>query len=117
MRLITRAEFETMERQYPYLRSRWVYYSEVIALLKVLEFEPESCLEIGAYRLPLCRGSDTLDNKPYLPNLTYLHDARQTPWPINRSYDLAIALQVWEHLDGRQEKAFGELRRVASQAI
>ena len=27
MRLITQADFEAMERQYPYLRGRWVYYS------------------------------------------------------------------------------------------
>jgi hypothetical protein len=117
MRLITRADFEVMERQDPYFRGRWAYYSEIIEIVEAFDRLPESCLEIGAYRLPVSPDSDTLDITRWLPNLTYHHDAGKTPWPIDRGYDLAIALQVWEHLGGSQEEAFGELRRVASRAI
>lgn len=41
-----------------------------------------------------------------------------TSWPISdQSYDLVIALQVWEHLGDRQVEAFAELPRIARYAI
>jgi hypothetical protein len=114
---ISRSDFDAMARQDPYFRGRWIYYEEIIELVESLSPPPQSCLEIGAYRLPLFRDSDTLDFKEHRPGLTYLHDAREVPWPVDREYDLAIALQVWEHLGDRQVEAFSELRRVASRAI
>ena len=43
-----------------------------------------------------------------------VHDATQVPWPIpDKTYDLFIALQVFEHLEGEQADAFLEVRRVA----
>lgn len=36
---------------------------------------------------------------------------------LNKQYDLLIALQVWEHLDNKQTRAFRELKRVAKRAI
>ena len=53
-----------------------------------------------------------------VPAPTYVWDARQTPWPIgDKRYAAGAALQVWEHLDGKQAAAFAELRRVARFAV
>jgi hypothetical protein len=118
MRVITRADFDAMEKQDPYYRGRWEYYAEIIKIVEDLDPQPESVLEIGAYRLPLFRESHTLDRMRHLPSLTYEHDATEVPWPIeDQRYDLAIAMQVWEHLGDAQVDAFGELRRVSKRAI
>lgn len=54
----------------------------------------------------------------YLPNIRYLHDATITPCPIeDKAYDLLIALQVWEHLEGKQQDVFKEVMRVSKMAI
>ena len=51
-------------------------------------------------------------------DLTYLWDARNTPWPIeDKKYDLFIALQVWEHLGDKQGDAFREVMRISRMAI
>ena len=47
-----------------------------------------------------------------------VHDATQEPWPFeDKSYDLFVALQVFEHLGDRQPEAFREVRRIARNAI
>ena len=98
-----------------YLHRRWRYYHPAIEM--ACRLAPQRILEIGAAYLPLFNGSDTLDiGETYEP--TYLHDAGAAPWPIKtNSYDLVIALQVWEHLRGRQREAFEELRRCTRYAI
>ena len=35
----------------------------------------------------------------------------------NKEYDMFIALQVWEHLVGRQREAFNEVMRISKMAI
>jgi hypothetical protein len=46
------------------------------------------------------------------------HNATEKPWPIrDKSYDVFIALQVWEHLDNKQSRAFREVMRIARSAI
>ena len=74
-------------------------------------------LEIGTAYIPLFPISDRLDYKAdFRP--TYLHDATVVPWPIaDQSYDLVVALQVWEHLGNRQREAFAELPRIAKYAL
>jgi len=48
----------------------------------------------------------------------YEHNATVTPWPIgDKKYDLSIALQVWEHLEGKQRSAFKEVMRTSKMAI
>ena len=48
----------------------------------------------------------------------YLHDATKIPWPIiDKEYDMFIALQVWEHLLGKQKEAFREVMRISRMAI
>src|SRR5690606_31755354 len=58
-------------------------------------------------------GSDTLDlDEGFGP--TFHHDAGAAPWPAkDGSYDLVLALQCWEHFEGRQTTAFQEAVRVA----
>lgn len=93
----------------------------------------ESVLELGPYQVPLVEGSDVMDRDVTrcgrLPGgvwnesdrefeLAIEHDARRCPWPIPlKSYDLFIALQVFEHLSPFQPQAFQEVRRIARHAI
>lgn len=49
---------------------------------------------------------------------TYHHDATEKPWPVkDKAYDLFIALQVWEHLNGKQTRAFREAMRISKAAV
>ena len=53
-----------------------------------------------------------------VPAPTYVWDARRTPWPVgDKRFAAVVALQVWEHLDGKQPAAFAELTRVARFAV
>lgn len=115
LRPITNSEYRHACRQHRYLRGRWNYYREAIAMAQRLA--PPRVLEIGCRFTPLFPGSDRLD---YMAEFqpTILHDATAVPWPIgDRAYDLVIALQVWEHLGNRQREAFTELPRIARYAI
>lgn len=110
--VITKEQFDAKLVTNPYFAGRWDYFSVVIDLINKLK--PTSILEIGTNDFPLCSTSDTIDIKG---NPTYKQDITQTPWKLNKKYDLAIALQVWEHLQGNQQKCFLELGRVAKSAI
>jgi hypothetical protein len=112
---ITHADFNVARARWPYLKRRWNYYREAISIAKRLA--PRRVLEIGTAYIPLFPVSDRLDYKAdFRP--TYLHDATVVPWPIaDQSYDLVVALQVWEHLGNRQCEAFAELPRVAKYAL
>ena len=107
-----------------YYRGRWEYYKEVIALIENHKFE--SFLELGPGYMPIVKNSDVilnpLDDQFGKPNEVYgkiyTFDATQKPWPIlDKSYDLFIALQVWEHLDNKQPRAFREVMRISNAAI
>ncbi|MGQ0429838.1 MAG: hypothetical protein ACT4UQ_07905 [Gammaproteobacteria bacterium] len=112
---ISRADFDRARATSNYLKRRWGYYREAIAMANRLA--PRRVLEIGCRYLPLFPGSDRLDmDAAYQP--TILHDATVIPWPIaDQAYDLVVALQVWEHLGDRQREAFSELPRIARYAI
>lgn len=115
LRPITYSEYCRAREQDRYLKSRWSYYREALAMAERLA--PRSVLEIGCRYMPLYPGGDRLD---YMDEFrpTILHDATVVPWPIHdQSYDLVIALQVWEHLGNRQREAFSELPRIARYAI
>lgn len=115
LRPITQSEYRRAREQHRYLKGRWNYYREAIAM--AVRLAPRRVLEIGCRYTPLFPGGDRLD---YLAEFrpTILHDATVVPWPIaDQSYDLVIALQVWEHLGNRQREAFAELPRIARYAI
>lgn len=118
---LTFAEFKKMKERYPlylgsYYKDRWSYIKEVIAIIK--RERPKKVLELGAYAVPIVKGSDTMDKEIAHPKLTYHHDATKFPWPIKEAgYDLFIALQVWEHLEDKQKEAFKEVMRVSKAAI
>jgi hypothetical protein len=115
MKPMSKHEFNSAAATDKYFRGRWHYFEEAIKVAARLR--PKSVLEIGAYTLPLFYGSDRLDIRRRKA-VTVVHDIRKTPWPMSAAaYDLLIALQVWEHLNGRQEAAFLEACRLAKHVL
>jgi len=107
-----------------YYTGRWEYFKEAIAIIHSQSFE--GIVELGPGHMPLVKHSDVilnpLDDQFGKPNEIYgnVHtfDATQKPWPIqDKTYDLFVALQVWEHLDNKQTRAFREVMRIARAAI
>lgn len=107
-----------------YYIGRWEYFKEVIEIIKGQNIR--SVLEIGPGLLPIVKNSDVIINpeedafgRPqeiFGKVLTF--DATTKPWPIlDKQYDLFIALQVWEHLDNKQSRAFREVMRISKMAI
>ncbi len=117
IKTLTYAQFKKLGEQDSYYKEdRWTYFKKVIDIVNNLEFN--RVLELGAYKQPLVYGADVMDVSPNFPNLAYQHNATEIPWPIeDQAYDLFIALQVWEHLQGKQVEAFNEVRRIARMAI
>lgn len=113
---ISKQQYEVFADKYKYLKGRFEYYEQVINLISP---EWESCLEIGPGFCPVVLDSDLMDIKQRTSEfeITYLHDIRKTPWPVDKEYDLIIALQVWEHLDGFQKICFREARSHANNII
>lgn len=124
IRPLTRREFDKMVEALPYYGGRWGYTS--IALAQAVDLitrrDLRTALELGAPVRPVIVGADVMDYtaRPELDasvSVT-IHDARRFPWPYaDRSYDLFIALQVFEHLGDKQQEAFREVRRIARNAI
>lgn len=107
-----------------YYRGRWEYFKEVIGLAQ--DVSAARVLEIGPGILPIVKDADILLNpeddqfgKPKQSiGKVIVHDLTVKPWPIfDKYYDLVIALQVWEHLDNKQSRAFRELMRTSRKAI
>lgn len=108
-----------------YYQGRWAYFSEVIDILKSQK-GINKVIELGPSFLPVVKGCDIM-LKPEIDTWgrpivkspkEYLHDATVTPWPVqDKEYDVFIALQVWEHLVGRQKEAFSEVMRISKMAI
>lgn len=118
LRRMTPAEFRALRDEDPYYTNRWPYLSE--AIRQVRSLKPETALELGPYRQPLFAGSDVMDLRDNLrgAKVALQWDASKTPWPVpDQSYDVFIALQVWEHLGQSQASAFAEVQRVARSAV
>lgn len=124
MNSLTFIDRETFLRT-PYNSDRWGYTSIVIEKARSIE-GAQRVLELGPGPMNrgIVDGSDTMGISNFKPlkglegRLTIKHDACQTPWPIaDKAYDLFLALQVFEHLDGRQREAFAEAKRVARHII
>ena len=108
-----------------YYEGRWTYFSQVIDFIKEQE-EVNRVLELGPSFLPVVKDCDIMV-KPELDvwgrplrkaPMEYQHDATITPWPVrDKEYDLFIALQVWEHLSGKQAEAFKEVMRISRMAV
>lgn len=98
-----------------YYKNRWTYFEKVIE--EAVKLSPTSVLEVGARSFPIFPECVTMDKRDkWLP--TVVQDAGTVPWPFkDKQFDLFIALQVWEHLDGKQIEAFKEVKRVAKTAI
>ncbi|NCA68135.1 MAG: hypothetical protein EOM87_08755 [Clostridia bacterium] len=106
-----------------YYLGRWAYFKEVIKMVD--EIKPDSVLELGPALFTLVKNSDIM-RKPEIDkwgvpsgvkSVEYLHDATKMPWPVDKKYDLFIALQVFEHLVNCQAEAFQEVKRIAKYAI
>jgi len=119
MRTITENDFRRAKAADAYWSGRWGCTGEACRILR--GFPAESlALEIGPHTLPVVPGSDVMDIRPRAETsgTTFRHDAGVCPWPMSDGrYDVAVALQVWEHLGGAQREAFAELRRMADAAI
>jgi len=107
-----------------YYEGRWEYFKEVIDIIKNEEIN--SVLEIGPAQEPIVNNCDMMikpeDDMWGRPekgtSKEYLYDATEKNWPIkDKHYDLVLALQVWEHLDNKQSRAFREVMRVSKMAI
>lgn len=116
---LTAQEFGKLKVKDPnYYTGRWPYLE--VAMEMAMEVPVEKVLELGPYRRPLYLGCDIMDRHNYLAagKVDLVCDASKTPWPVeDSSYDLFVALQVWEHLGTAQAAAFKEVQRVAKRAV
>lgn len=124
--LMSYSDFESLlqgERG-DYYSGRWEYFREVIEIIKQLQVA--KVLELGPGLLPVVKNADLMINPQEDPfgrpkewvGKTIVFDATRSPWPIrDKEYDLVIALQVWEHLDDKQSRAFREVMRVSKRAV
>ena len=105
------------------INKRWDYHARVVNLLKSLNLkDSDLILEMGTMGITCTDGSHTIDyaerwdfpgKKP-----DYLHDARNTPWPIaDKKYEVFIALRVYQHLAPKQKEALAEAFRIAKKVI
>lgn len=108
------SRFKKAARDSNYFRNRINYLSEVFNIVE--KENPEHILEIGPDDFQMFK-SDTLDINEKIKDFTYNHDITKTPWPIDKKYDMVVALQVWEHLEGCQVEAFKELVKHTKKAV
>jgi hypothetical protein len=121
IRGITPAEMRDLAARRSYYRGRSGYILAASRAAQDLidRHGLKTCLELGPYIRPCVTGSDVMDLSPRVSaGRVYPHDASVTPWPIDGfRYDLFVALQVFEHLKGKQREAFAEVRRIAKHAV
>lgn len=126
MELMTRDDFDALLEgpQRKYYMGRWEYFSVVLGIIQHLDVT--TVLELGPGYMPIVRDADIMlgpeeDHFGRPKNVrgkTIVHDATIKPWPIqDKAYDLLVALQVFEHLDNKQSRAFREVMRVSKRAI
>jgi len=113
-----------------YYERRWDYMEAAIRVSARVSDQVLRVIEIGPYQVPMFFGSTVIDKKPMLsrgaiaalaPKEIIAHDITEPDWPVPPvSGDwpsLAVALQGWEHLEGKQVQAFEELKRHATFAL
>ena len=110
---LSRQNLAKQDKYWKCWQERCEYMSVVIAWLQFLE--PKNILEAGCNNAPVCLDSDTVGLNS---DAKVIHDLTKTPWPFeHKQYDVFVALQVWEHLKGRQQRAFGEAERISHHII
>jgi len=114
-------DFKKVQGQNPsyWKEKRWVYHMVVMDLLKRIPDEIKSSLELGSSSFKLIKKSLTLGNRG---KVDIKHDLKVVPLPFsNKEFDVAIALQVWEHIAKdnpvMQRRAFKELMRISNHVI
>ncbi|HUW99909.1 MAG TPA: hypothetical protein VMY35_02940 [Phycisphaerae bacterium] len=119
LRTITQLDVEREAARNPYWKGRWQQYLAVACRLFREIPDVERVLEIGPGSLSLVHGCDIMDITNWgRRQLAFGHDAGAAPWPIpDDAYDVVVALQVFEHLDGRQKAAFAEALRIAPRLL
>ncbi len=124
IRPLRRVELVDLAAVEPYYRPRLGYMGVAgrIASGLIREQHLRTALELGPHLRPLIRGADVMDivHNPRLEleGRRIVADASKAPWPFDdKTYDLFVALQVFEHLGTHQPEAFREVRRVARNAI
>ncbi len=98
--------------------SRWAYISKSIEIASSIT-PCNNILEFGTYYMPLNKNSTLLElQKDALCNKNgVVWNLNNTPYPFdNKQFDLAMGLQVWEHLKD-QKKSFNELIRISKHII
>ena len=86
-------------------------------LKQLVEFNVSRCnyttLDIGPGDTPVA-GADTIDYRAWPYGVTYQHDVRKTPWPIDTNrYDLIYSSHCFEHLDRFEiHRALSEVHRI-----
>ncbi len=124
--LMTYEDFETLINgpYAEYYLGRWAYYKEVVDIIKRENIE--TSVELGPGYMPIVKNGDIILNplddpfgKPDdMQSHIHVFDATIKHWPIeDKAYDVFIALQVWEHLDSKQTRAFREVMRISKKAI
>ena len=108
-------------------KSRWCYFKEIINEINKLTngIDNPKILELGAFCINFTDVSDNIDiNINYIDydnvhNEIYIMDLREEKrWDIpDKHYDLVIASQIFEHLEGHQLFTFNEIKRVSKKAI
>ena len=125
IRVLTEAEFEAIAATSPtYYKGRRSYVSAAATIADdlIARHGLRSALELGPHLRPLIVGADVMDLTAQ-PDLqtdgkVIEHDATAVPWPAaDDAYDLFVGLQVFEHLVGKQDIAFSEVRRIAKHAV
>lgn len=124
IRPMSRSEFFAMAAAEPYYRGRWRYTAVALAEAAslIVRHDITTALEVGAPVKPILTGAHVMDRRHRAaldPSVEVtIHDATVVPWPFeDKRFGLFVALQVFEHLNGRQSEAFREVRRVARHAI
>lgn len=105
------------------MEPRWRYHSAAVDVLKENGIDKNSkVLEIGTMGIKIFENSTTMNyiEKWDFPGKSpdIVHDIRNIPWPVkNKAYDWAIALRVLQHVPGKQEECFNEMKRIAKNIL
>ena len=117
MKPITREQWALKAASDPYWRGRWRYLSVAREFLLDVPGADENStvLELGPGGLPLCTDSQRIAKHSQGVPDTVEHDLLTFPWPLPTGalYGVAVALQVFEHLDPGQAQVTAHLRGLA----
>jgi hypothetical protein len=114
MKFITEEDFYKKTAAQRYWKDRWTYIGEVSSIAQSMNVN--TCWEIGCGICPISENSFKTDIQKWGDTNMILDFKSKTPF-LDKSFDLVVALQVWEHLEGLQSQAFSEIERVGKNII